>query len=319
MIPINDHEIDKIIWEEIHDSPSKGDFVCYLVHAPADAQHREKANAHIQKIGDVEDNAPAQYSRAIDRIRELAESGDGTAMFHMGKINALGIAGKQDISLAKHWYEKAMEAGEPRAYANLGWFYQSAYGVRKDQEKAFELLSVGADGGVISARAAVGLMLMSGEGCQADPERGTLMLEEAFNLGYINAGNHLADIYLVGKLLPQDIARGHDWLFKCVEQGDERTMAILGHYLVVGTHGKTDIKKGLSLLEDAIKKGYLLAYAWMAGLYNNGTGVVKDLGKAREWYEKGCAAGSKECEEGLARFFLENHPDQVSPDNKSLH
>ena len=319
MLPINDNEIDRIIWEVIHDSAAREDFAYYLVHAPVDARHREEANTRIQEMGDAENNAPVQYARAIDRIRALAEGGDAAALFHMGKINTLGISIKQDLASAVWWYEKAMEAGEPRAFANLGWLYQSGYGVKKDPKKAFELLSAGADGGVISARAAVGMMLVSGEGCAADPENGIRMLEDTFDLGYINAGNLLADICFAGKYVSRDIEKGHSWLFRCTEKGDGRTMAILGHYLVAGTHGRTDVEKGLALLEEATETGFLLAYSWMASLYKNGTGVEKNREEARKWYEKGIAAGSRECAEGLARLLLENRPNQTGLGGTTLH
>ena len=140
----------------------------YLVHSPVGAKYRDEANERINAI----DKTPVYYSRAIERIRELAEGGDVAAMFHMGKIHAPGIATGQDLPSAVSWYEKAMKKGEPRAYANPGWFYQSGYGVRQNREKAFELLSYGADNGVVSAKAAVGMMLLNGEGCETDIEKG---------------------------------------------------------------------------------------------------------------------------------------------------
>ncbi len=302
MLPIDDREIDEIIWEEIKNSPSQGDFICYLLHAPVDAKYKESANKRIKDIDESRDKRPELYPKAIEKIRNLAETGNATALFHMGKIHALGIAIQQNLDLAVKWYKKAIAAGEPRAFSNLGWFYQSGYGVEKDLKKAFELLSSGAEGGVLSARAAVGMMLLAGEGCQAQIEKGLEMLEQAFDKGYVNAGNHLADIYLSGRYVSRDIEKGHEWLFKVVEKGDERTMAILGHYLVTGTHGKIDRKKGLFFLESAIELDFMPAYLWLAALYKNGTGVEKNPEMARQWYEKGIAAGSRECAEALKQL-----------------
>ncbi|MCM1512526.1 MAG: sel1 repeat family protein [Oxalobacter formigenes] len=317
MIPIDDTLIDTLIWEAICQSPSRGDYICYLVHAPAGAKHREKAKQRLETLN-AEDSAPKHYPQAIAAIRKHAETGDAAALFHMGKIHALGIAVRRDPIKAAAWYEKAMAAGEPRAFANLGWFCQSGMGVKKDPAKALELLLAGASGGVISAQAAAGMMLVTGEGCQPDAQKGIALLQEAFEKGYTNAGNHLADLYLAGKHLPKNSEKGHQWLFNVVGKGDHRTAAILGHYLVAGTHGKTDTEKGLALLQTAAENGFLPAWLWLAALYKNGTGVKQDLDTARKWYEKGIAAGSKECEAALAHLLAEHAPGFVSPENPPL-
>ncbi|NLC24556.1 MAG: hypothetical protein GX776_08875 [Oxalobacter sp.] len=71
MTPIDDRKIDQITWEEIHDSPSKGDFAPYLVYALVDEKYQDKGNAHLREMDDAEDNAPVQYLRGIDRILAL--------------------------------------------------------------------------------------------------------------------------------------------------------------------------------------------------------------------------------------------------------
>lgn len=301
-VTINDEKIDHIIWEEIKTSPSQGDFVCYLVHSPVGAQYKEKAQEKMAEIEDSRDKTPLYYFKAIEKIRQLALEKDPSALFHMGKIHALGIAVQQDLKEAVSWYTQAIEAGEPRAFSNLGWFYQSGYGVEKNLKKSFKLISLGAKGGVLSAKAAMGMMLIKGEGCTQDVELGLLQLKEAFQKGYINAGNHIADLYFAGHYVSRDIEEGHRWLYHVVNAGDARTMAILGHYLVTGVHGKTNVKEGLSLLEQAIEKKFLSAYLWLAALYKNGTGVPKDLEMARYWYEKGIQAGSQECQEALSQL-----------------
>lgn len=293
--PESDNEIDDIIWSEIESSDSHGDFVCYVVHSPYKAKYLENAKTHIDSKKYLDNLAPVNYFKAISRIEKLAESGDPSATFHMGKIHALGIAVQQSLPKGIEWYEKAIALGEPRAHANLGWLYQSGYGVPLDKSKAFELLSFGAENGVLSARAAIGIMLLSGEGCSENVEQGIQKLQDAFEGGYLNAGNHLSDIYFEGKFLPQNIELGHEWLMKVTNCGDERTMAILGHYLITGSHGKTDIPEGLELLVRATELNYLPAYLWLGTLYKKGQGLEPDAEKAIEWFKKGIKAGCRDC------------------------
>ena len=261
---------------------------------------------------------PVKYFNAIERIRELAEKNHPTATFHMGKIHALGIAVPQNLPEGVKWYEKAIELGEPRAHANLGWLYQSGYGVTRDSTKAYELLSYGASHGVSSAKAAVGMMLLNGEHDSADIVSGLRKLEEAFQEGYLNAGNHLSDIYFEGKYVEKNVELGHQWLWKVADCGDERSMAILGHYLITGSHGKQDPETGLKLMHQAIDNHFLPAYLWLGTLYKKGNGVEQDFRKAFDLFREGIQAGSRDCEKAVSLLLAEQN-DSNSGTPKSFH
>jgi TPR repeat protein len=314
----DDREIDDIIWSEIKDSTSRGDFISYLIHRPQKGRHRYEAQARLEAM-EGSDSIPVGYARAVARIHELAERGDAGAMFHVGKLHVLGIGLQQDMRAAETWYHKAIAKGEVRAYCNMGWIYLYGFAeIPPNKEQAFRLLSVGAEQGVSSAKASIGLMWITGDGRVANPVLGLKLLAEAFGEGYNNAANHLWDIYFTGVYVPRNVEVAHDWLFKLVARGDERTMAILGHYLVTGSHGKTDVAQGLSLLHQAIEKNYVPAYLWLGNLYRHGQGVERDLAKAREWYEQGDEAGNTGCAPALASMMLEINPAPATG-TPSLH
>jgi TPR repeat protein len=298
----DDRIIDDMIWSEISLSSSAGDFASYLVHRPQHARYIDAARARYERIDHRLDTAPVCYARAIERIRLLAESGDAAAMFHLGKIHSIGIAVEQDFSVAEMWYLRAIDLAEIRAHCNLGWMYQSGFGVSQQQQRAFELLSIGADNGVLAASASVALMLLSGEGCQASPTQGISMLEQAFHDGYNNAANCLADAYFAGKDVAQDTGLGFDWLGQAADRGDHRTMAILGHYLLTGSHGRTDVARGLAYMVSAINRGFRPANLWLGALYEQGLGIECNPHMARLLYQRGVAAGDEECEFALARL-----------------
>lgn len=307
----DDSEIEALIWPEIAGSVSRGDFACYLVHRLLKARHLEEARARYDSMADA-DADPMHYFQAINKVRALAEQGHGGAMFHMGKVHAMGIAVEQDMPAAAQWYRRAAEQGDIRAHCNLGWMYQDGMGVPEDKVEAFRLLSIGAEQGVLSAKAAVGMMLLSGEGCSADPQRALQVLGAAFEAGYNNAANCISDAYLTGEYLPRDVELGHEWLNKVADRGDARSMAILGHYLVTGSHGKTDVTHGIALLYDAINHGYTPAYAWLGALYEKGQGLERDLGRAEAWYERGIAAGDEACGFALTRLKQQQMPEGTS-------
>lgn len=312
--PESDNEIDDIIWSEIESSDSHGDFVCYAVHAPHMAKYLENVKARIESGKYLDNLAPVGYFKAIERIEKLADMGDPSATFHMGKIYAIGIAVPRNVPKAVEWYEKAIALGEPRAYANLGWFYQSGYGVLTNKAKAFELLSFGAENGVLAAKAAIGMMLLNGEGCTLDTELGFQKLEESFNSGYLNAGNHISDVYFEGKLVPRNVELAHEWLQKVADNGDERSIAILGHYLVTGSHGKTNTVKGLDLLEKATRLQYLPAYLWLGTLYKKGLVWNWMPKKLLNGSKRASRAGCRDCQIALTMMSM---PETDNP--KSYH
>lgn len=307
----DDSEIEALIWPEIAISTSRGDFACYLVHRLLKARHLEEARMRYDHMVDA-DPEPLHYFQAINKVRALAETGHAGAMFHMGKVHALGIAIEQDFAAAADWYRRAVDKGDMRAHCNLGWMYQSGMGVNEDKAEAFRLLSIGAAHGVLSAKAAVGMMLLKGEGCAADPQQALSVLEEAFEAGYGNAANCISDAYFAGECLPHDPELGHAWLGKVAERGDARSMAILGHYLITGSHGKTDITHGIALMYDAINHGYAPAYAWLGALYEKGQGLERDLGRAQTWYERGIAVGDEASAFALRRLQQQMMPESTS-------
>ena len=92
----------------------------------------------------------------------------------------------QDVALAVHWYEKAVEGGDGIAMNNLGLLVRDGTGVPADPERGFQLIR----------RAA--------ELCPTDS---VIMV----NLG---------DCYNDGEGVPQDYAEAVSWYRKSAEQGN---------------------------------------------------------------------------------------------------
>lgn len=309
----DESHIDELVWGEIRESGSAGDFASYLVHRPQPARYMAEAKARYEAIDKQLDREPVCYIHAVERIESLAEGGEAGAMFHMGKICSLGIAVAQDYAAAERWYLRAIERGEVRAHCNLGWLYQAGLGVAEDKVRAFELLRFGAEQGVPVAKATVGVMLLNGEGCSADADQAIAILKAAFDDGYNNAANCLADAYFAGDSVAKDETLAFDWLLRGAERGDRRTMAILGHYLVAGSHGKQDVPRGVAYLYDAMNRGFTSACLWLGALYEQGHGVERNPNMARMLFEKGSMLGDEECGFALDRLNSGGLPPKDFP------
>ncbi len=73
----------------------------------------------------------------LERLRQLAESGDATAQFALGARYATGEEVVQDYSTAAHWFTLAADQGHVVAQATLGAYYWAGRGVPEDLYKAY--------------------------------------------------------------------------------------------------------------------------------------------------------------------------------------
>jgi TPR repeat protein len=63
-----------------------------------------------------------------------------------------------------------------------------------------------------------------------------------------------------------------------------------------------DYGKAREWYQKAADKGNAYAMYNLGGLYENGNGVAQDYGKAREWYQKAADAGHADAKQGLKRL-----------------
>ena len=68
----------------------------------------------------------------LEQISADAEAGDATAQFILGGMYENGDGVAEDLTLARHWYEKAAAQGFADAQFNLGVMYENGNGVAKD-------------------------------------------------------------------------------------------------------------------------------------------------------------------------------------------
>lgn len=115
MIYFDDCEIDQIIWSAITASQCASDFSTYLSHKPEGASHLDEAASRVKSLVDGSGQAPSLFPDAVKTIEALAETGNATAQFHMGKFYGNGHGVEKDIKLAEYWYLKAVTSGELRA------------------------------------------------------------------------------------------------------------------------------------------------------------------------------------------------------------
>ena len=95
---------------------------------------------------------------------KLAQAGNASAMFEVGRMYELGRGTEPSIQKAIQWYEHATQKGQNNARAQLGVIYFEGSSVKRDLNKAARLLDAAAKAGSATAQFYLGQMYERGEG-----------------------------------------------------------------------------------------------------------------------------------------------------------
>lgn len=198
------------------------------------------------------------YDKAFYYYELAANQKDPIALNNLGSFYFNGIGTKRDIAKATEYFKKAAELGEDNAATNLafiyltgghkdlsrsaqavklfdfaaekgnniakfmlGYAYLKGFTVKKDYYKAFSLIKAAADKGSLldEAQLTLGHMFVYGYGTVQNYANGVTYFKAAMNQGNTDAYSLLADTYLAGKLVPQDVIMAHALLNLAASEG----------------------------------------------------------------------------------------------------
>lgn len=172
-----------------------------------------------------------RYDQAFAEFTYLADEGDATAAYYLGKMYANGYGVEKNEQMAAEYYQKAEQAynidaayelaeilladaeeGEEERFANginylkraayagqadalyeLGTFYEKGKGVPQDYKSAFGFYLMGALKGHMKAQYRVSRLYLAGRGVPQDFENGAKWLSRSARQGYVVAQKDLAD------------------------------------------------------------------------------------------------------------------------------
>lgn len=157
----------------------------------------------------------------------------------------------QDDEAAFKYYLQSAKAGYIDAYVKVGDCYEQGWGVEINNEKALEWYKK-------SAYASVAL--------------GQYLLGRAYFLGLLG--------------LEVDKQKGIEWLWKAESGLSEDAAAFLADCFIEGNGVEQNIEEGVRLLKEAAEWGNEYAQKELARRYEIGLGVEKDLEKAKYWRSK---------------------------------
>lgn len=305
---------------------------------------QKKAFEWFEKAAAQGHDRAKEASKMFQKIASLVRSanmGDVQAQYDLGKLYYNGDGVDRDYVAAHGWFELAADQGNADAQYHLGVQYHLGQGIKIDYVKAFEWYEKAALQGNIEAQFCLGELLYMAKGVEKSFKKAHEWLEKAAAQGHARALDILRElekdkisnlrkeaesddivsqyklgmIYIQGKIVDKDDAKGRFWLKKAADRGiikaqtalkelDEQWMKPL-----IATAQAGDIseqfKLGLIYLQ---KKDMALAYHWIGkaatqghteaqythgvmDLSFNASGSDKRYTIARIWFEQAAAKG----------------------------
>lgn len=208
--------------------------------------------------------------KSIEYYRLAAADDHPVALCRLAQLSFVDES-QEDKSAALGYCRRAVNEGSVDAIVLLGEAYENGWGVEKDIGKASELYQKALESGSKTA---------AKKNEELKPEVQYLRGVECME----------------GKVCPRDFVKARQWFEKSAEQGNPDAACRLAEMLQNGLGGKVDVKRAISLYEQADAGGSVSAAVDLGFMFFQGRKVEKDLAKARLYYERSCAGFEKTAE-----------------------
>jgi uncharacterized protein len=233
--------------------------------------------------------------RAVDlnvpQIQAQAERGSIDQQIKLGAAYFSGQGVEQDSKLAAYWYEKAANAGDPRAQKQIGYFYQAGIGVPRNLERAVKWYERAAAGGLISAKINLGVVYLYGLGVPKDPAMGAEFFRQALADGDGAGAFSLGEMYAFGVGVNKDPAAARHWYELGAKLENPLAEFRLADMIVQSRPSSDELNHAVKLLRRSVTAGYIPAEHLLALLMINHPELVESPAAAVPLLEQAASAG----------------------------
>ncbi|BCS82571.1 putative Sel1-like repeat-containing protein [Cotonvirus japonicus] len=221
------------------------------------------------------------YSKIIDNVLILAESGDSQAQCNIGFMYKKGLGINKNIKQAIKWTKRSADQGNKYGQSELAYYYETGYGVSFDIKKAIELYTNASNQNYTSAsralaylyrtsvyydilksakiyeqealkgncvaQFALGMRYRFGEGVVRNDDLAIYWITMAADQGLIMAKNCLASMYKKGICVSRNHKKALEILTSIIHFDHKNTKLILASLYKYSLYGKQDIAMSMSL------------------------------------------------------------------------
>ena len=246
---------------------------------------------------------PKDLLKAIELYESSSKLGNPAAKYALAEIYESGEGVEADVGRATELYRSAAADDHPVALRRLAeLLFSDDATVDKKEALAFCRRAVNA--GDVEAIVDLGLAYEKGWGVEKDTKKASELYQKAQAQGCKTAEIRLEELKpevqyqrgvacMEGTTRHRDFALARAWFEKASEQGHVDATCRLAELLQNGLGGNVDIKRSISLYEQADAGGSASAAVDLGFIYFQGRKAEKDYDKARAYYERACAGFEK--------------------------
>lgn len=241
----------------------------------------------------------------LETARAAAEKGDAQAEYFLAKHYAKGDGVPQNFAKAAEYMQQAAQQGVAFAQNDLGAFYAKGLGVKRDFAEAAKWYRKAAEQGDALAQFSMGRIYSLGRGVPQDMQEAIRWFKKAAEQNQPDALETLGDIYLNGRNgITMDYAEARKYFQDAVKQGRVDALNSLGFMYEYGHGTPVNPERAVECYREAAEKNDARGQMNLGRLYEEGSGVKKDMTEAYKWFFLAERNG-----EGIARHYLEELED----------
>lgn len=244
-------------------------------------------------------------------LLKKAESGDKTALYHVGLYYQLQSEAPDAPAKAREFHRKALAAGEVQAEWALGTLLLRGLGGPADVDQGIALLLKAATDGRVQAVYELALAHLDGLGVPKDEAKARLMLAAAADKGFLPARGKLEMLDDVGRIHDESDVEA---LKNAARAGDAEAAFTVGRAYHQGLGVAPNLVEAFTWFHSAAKAGHPHALAVAGVFLREGLGVPKDLEKAVALLEQAAHLGNPTGLFTLADMLLKGEGVKSDPD-----
>jgi TPR repeat protein len=253
---------------------------------PAASQGNAAAEKTLALMYAIGQGVKEDDGLAISWWTKAAESGDAEAQWQLGLEYNSGERIKRDYLRAETWYRKAAEQGYGPAQMNLANMLTGGYPpIVQDRIEAARWLQLAADQNTMGAASLLGHWYSAGIGVPQDDIQAAYWWRraaESSRLEFDSEAN-LGRSYELGRGVAQDYTQAFFWYQKAASMSPLAKQGLARLY-AEGLGTQKNSPQALAIYNDLARGGWQDAQRHLAGMYERGEGVTKNLVIACAWY-----------------------------------
>ena len=158
------------------------------------------------------------YETSLAECQPLAEEGNATAQFCVGRLYANGFGVPMNDDLALRWYGLAAEQGYSEAQLNLGLMHANGWGVEMNDEEAAKWYRLAAEQGLVAAQTSLAMLCYKGRGVEQDLLEAYMWYDIAIQLGDLDSSIKRDDV--ANDLSPEQVATAQQMATRWFTEND---------------------------------------------------------------------------------------------------